>query len=149
MKPNIRKILERAIEDGIAYGYHRAHKYTDTPDADLMQERIGYGIWLELDEHFTFDDEVECEDDEADDTDYECSACGRMASEHISATSICKIMYETRAREASLIVENKRLKALLEEKEEFIQRVITWPHDADPFCSMDHDNDTETYSCRN
>lgn len=45
--------------------------------------------------------------------------------------------------------ENKRLKALLEEKEEFIQRVITWPHDADPFFSMDHDNDTETYSCRN
>ena len=47
------------------------------------------------------------------------------------------------------MVENKRLKALLEEKEEFIQRVITWPHDADPFFSMDHDNDTETYSCRN
>ncbi len=45
--------------------------------------------------------------------------------------------------------ENKRLKELLEEKEEFIQRVITWPHDADPFFSMDHDNDTETYLCRN
>ena len=115
-----------------------------------------------------------CDHNDVD--DYECSSCGRMASEHISATSICKIMYETRAREAALIVENKRLKAqleqaseqyrlssvcrelkaeneklkaLLEEKEEFIQRVITWPHDADPFFSMDHDNDTETYSCRN
>ena len=39
------------------------------------------------------------------------------------------------------MVENKRLKALLEEKEEFIERVITWPHDADPFTSPDHDND--------
>ena len=59
MKPNIRKILERAIEDGIAYGYHRAHKYTDTPDADLMQERISYGIWLEIDAIFSFDEETE------------------------------------------------------------------------------------------
>ena len=59
MKPRIRQILERAIEDGIAYGYHRAHKYTETPDADLMQERISYGIWLEIDAIFAFDEEVE------------------------------------------------------------------------------------------
>ena len=59
MKANLRKILERAIEEGIAYGYHRAHKYTDTPDADLLQERISYGIWLEIDAIFSFDEEVE------------------------------------------------------------------------------------------
>ncbi len=59
MKPRIRQILERAIEDGIAYGYHRAHKYTDTPDSDLLQERISYGIWLEIDAIFAFDEEVE------------------------------------------------------------------------------------------
>ena len=59
MKPNIRRILERAIEDGIAYGYHRAHKYNDNPGENLITERISYGIWLEIDEHFTFDEEVE------------------------------------------------------------------------------------------
>ena len=59
MKPRIRQILERAIEDGIAYGYHRAHKYTDTPDSDLLQERISYGIWLEIDSIFSFDEEEE------------------------------------------------------------------------------------------
>jgi hypothetical protein len=37
--------------------------------------------------------------------------------------------------------EIKRLELRLEEKETFIQRVITWPHDADPFTSPDHDND--------
>lgn len=86
-----------------------------------------------------------CKQDWVADTDYECTACGRPASEHISVTSICRILYETRAREAALIVENKRLKALLEEKETFIQRVITWPNDADPFTSPDHDNDQKIY----
>lgn len=59
MKPRIRKILERAIEDGIAYGYHRAHKYTDNPGENLITERISYGIWLEIDAIFAFDKEVE------------------------------------------------------------------------------------------
>lgn len=40
-----------------------------------------------------------------------------------------------------LKAENEKLKALLEEKETLIERVITWPHDADPFTSPDHDND--------
>ena len=59
MKPNIRRLLERAIDDGISYGYHRAHKYTDTPDEDLLAERINHGIWLEIDLIFSFDEEVE------------------------------------------------------------------------------------------
>lgn len=59
MKPRIRQILERAIDEGISYGYHRAHKYTDTPDEHLLSERINYGIWLEIDAIFAFDEEVE------------------------------------------------------------------------------------------
>ena len=59
MKPRIRQILERAIDEGISYGYHRAHKYTDTPDENLLSERINYGIWLEIDSIFAFDEEVE------------------------------------------------------------------------------------------
>jgi hypothetical protein len=37
------------------------------------------------------------------------------------------------------------LQEQLEEKELYIQRVITWPYDADPFCSPDHDNDSRNY----
>ena len=59
MRPRIRQILERAIDEGISYGYHRAHKYTDTPDEHLLSERINYGIWLEIDAIFAFDEEVE------------------------------------------------------------------------------------------
>ena len=94
-----------------------------------------------------------CNQDWVADTDYECTACGRPASEHISVTSVCRIMYETRAREAALIVENKRLTAQLEEVEKCIQqikfdssyRITTWPYDADPFTSPDHDNDSPAY----
>ena len=50
-----------------------------------------------------------CKQDWVADTDYECTACGRPASEHISVTSVCRILYETRAREASLIVERGQL----------------------------------------
>jgi len=86
-----------------------------------------------------------CLQDWVANTDYECGCCGRPASEHIRVTSLCRILRETQQRENTLIVENKKLKALLDEKEEFIQRVITWPHDADPFTSPDHDNDETTY----
>ena len=80
--------------------------------------------------------------------DVECH-CGMLVSHHVPATELCRRLRAAQQREASLIVENKRLKDQLEEKDIYIQRVITWPYDADPFFSMDHDNDTETYSCRN
>ena len=85
-----------------------------------------------------------CKQDWVAPTDYECG-CGNPASEHISVTSLCRILRETQQREHALIVETKRLKAELEEKELYIQRVITWPYDADPFSSLDHDNDSPIY----
>ncbi len=44
-----------------------------------------------------------------------------------------------------LKAENDKLKTQLEERELYIERVITWPHDADPFTSPDHDNDSRNY----
>jgi hypothetical protein len=41
--------------------------------------------------------------------DYECATCGVMASEHISITSMCKVLRAVTSREASLIVENREL----------------------------------------
>jgi hypothetical protein len=42
--------------------------------------------------------------------DHRCSTCDMFASQHISVTAMCKILREMSGREASLIVENQRLK---------------------------------------
>lgn len=86
-----------------------------------------------------------CHQDWVADTDRTCPTCDLPVSEHVSVEVLCRRVCEAQNRESALIVENKRLKALLEEKEIFIQRVITWPHDADPFTSSDHDNDFRNY----
>ena len=41
--------------------------------------------------------------------DYECATCGLMASEHISVTSMCKVLRAVSNRESSLIVEKDKL----------------------------------------
>lgn len=56
MRAKLRTILERAISDGITYGYHRAHKHTDTPSEELMISQIENGIWLEIDEVIDFEE---------------------------------------------------------------------------------------------
>jgi hypothetical protein len=56
MKAKIRNILEECIESGVVKGYADAHKYRDDPSGDYIYERIGYAIWLEIDEYFDFED---------------------------------------------------------------------------------------------
>ena len=41
--------------------------------------------------------------------DYECATCGVMASEHISVTSMCKVLRAVTNRESALIVANREL----------------------------------------
>ena len=59
MKPNIRTILTQAIERGIDYGWHRAHKHTDTPTTERIVEQIEIEIWNEIDEMFDFETKPE------------------------------------------------------------------------------------------
>lgn len=33
-------VLRRAVEEGVGYGYQRAHKYTDTPDEEIVRDRM-------------------------------------------------------------------------------------------------------------
>lgn len=40
-----------------------------------------------------------CTQDWVANTDYECGCCGRLASEHIRVTSLCRILRETQQRE--------------------------------------------------
>lgn len=51
-------VLRRAIEEGVEYGWRRAHKHTDTPDAEAIKDQIVTGILNEVSEYFDFDDEV-------------------------------------------------------------------------------------------
>ncbi len=58
MRARAYDVLRRAIEEGIEYGWRRAHKHTDTPDADAIKDQIVTGILNEVSEYFDFDDEV-------------------------------------------------------------------------------------------
>ena len=56
MRANIRGILERCIEDGIAHGYRRAHKHLENPSEGVISDNISDAIWLEIDTYFNFEE---------------------------------------------------------------------------------------------
>ena len=58
MKPKIYNILSDAIEDGIRYGYQRAHKHTDDPDRAVIENEIHNAIMGQIFQYFDFDKEV-------------------------------------------------------------------------------------------
>ena len=55
MKPDTYKLVEQCVENGVAYGWLRAHKHTDTPAAEQIQEKIRQAIMNEVCEWFQFD----------------------------------------------------------------------------------------------
>lgn len=55
-------MLRRAVEDGIDYGWTRAHKHTDTPGEHAVKDAILQGILNEVCEWFAFDQEHEADD---------------------------------------------------------------------------------------
>jgi hypothetical protein len=57
MKAKTRRILEDAIERGVARGYRRAFKHTDSPDQESIFTNISDCITLEIDEYFSFGDD--------------------------------------------------------------------------------------------
>lgn len=50
-------IISQSVGNGIAYGWNRAHKHTDTPDADYIKEQIFNAIMSNLCDILSFDDE--------------------------------------------------------------------------------------------
>lgn len=52
MRPDVRKLIERCVEDGIARGINRAHKHTDAPTREDLEEAIMRAVLLEIDEWF-------------------------------------------------------------------------------------------------
>jgi hypothetical protein len=57
MKPNFHKILETAVEQGVSYGYRRAHKHVENPTEGAIIDNVVEQVMNSLDEWFDFEDE--------------------------------------------------------------------------------------------
>jgi len=56
MKPDEYKVLQMAIQDGVAIGYRRAFKYNENPDEDAVIDRIQQEVMTQVCEWFKFQD---------------------------------------------------------------------------------------------
>lgn len=59
MKPKSYQLLIQCIEDGVAYGYSRAHKHTDNPSEDMIKDNIENGVLNAIHEWFYFPQEFD------------------------------------------------------------------------------------------
>lgn len=50
------EVIARAVEEGVAYGYQRAHKYVAKPDEYQLRETIEQAVLSSLCEVLKFDD---------------------------------------------------------------------------------------------
>lgn len=50
-------VMRQCVEDGVAYGWRKIHKYTDTPDEEAVKASIEDSVMSELCERFEFGDE--------------------------------------------------------------------------------------------
>ena len=55
MKPDTYKLMERCIDDGVAYGLRRAYKHTDDPTAQQVHEAILLAVMNEICQWFKFE----------------------------------------------------------------------------------------------
>lgn len=59
MRPRFRAILEECIEIGVEAGLNKAYKHTGMPSHDILATCLDNAIWLEIDQRFTFEPEVQ------------------------------------------------------------------------------------------
>lgn len=52
MKPKFRPIFEQCLEEGVRFGYRRAHKHVEAPHIDAITEAIVTEIFNSLDTYF-------------------------------------------------------------------------------------------------
>jgi hypothetical protein len=56
MNVRVYEVLHRAIEEGIDYGWRRAHKHTDAPGEAAIKDEVLQGILNEVCEVFDLDE---------------------------------------------------------------------------------------------
>lgn len=56
MKPDSRRLISRCIEDGVAFGILRAHKHTETPTREELEQAITRAVLEEIDEWFVHEE---------------------------------------------------------------------------------------------
>lgn len=57
MRVRTYEVFRRAVEEGVEYGWRRAHKHTDTPAPEHMKEQLINEVLNAVCECFTFDDD--------------------------------------------------------------------------------------------
>lgn len=50
------KVVDRAISEGVTWGWNRAHKHSDQPSEETIKQQIHYHVMLTLSEVVNWDD---------------------------------------------------------------------------------------------
>jgi hypothetical protein len=54
MRVRVYDVLDRAVEEGVAYGWRRAHKHSEKPDEDHAMEALRQAVMSSICEVFEF-----------------------------------------------------------------------------------------------
>ena len=55
MKVKMYELIQECVENGVSIGFNRAHKHTDTPTDENLQNSIIDSVMMEICERFSFD----------------------------------------------------------------------------------------------
>jgi hypothetical protein len=56
MKPKFYNVLEMAIEEGVRYGYNRAHKHLENPSENVIIDSIVENVMNSINDWFDFEE---------------------------------------------------------------------------------------------
>lgn len=56
MRANEYLVLSECVEEGIAYGWMRAHKHADSPTEESIKDAIHNSVMASISEYFLFDE---------------------------------------------------------------------------------------------
>jgi hypothetical protein len=57
MKAKTYQLIQECVENGVQLGFNRAHKHTDTPSDDELQNKIIDSVMIEICEWFSFNED--------------------------------------------------------------------------------------------
>jgi hypothetical protein len=57
MKAKTYQLIQECVENGVQLGFNRAHKHTDTPSDDELQNKIIDSVMMEICEWFSFNED--------------------------------------------------------------------------------------------